>query len=491
MEDIKKKLSQSPQLLEEKVLRAIFKKNSVILDCINIINENYFTINDYATIYKAMVEIYKKENTINCENVILWLEQNGYSVDDKVIKRLYNESYTAIKIKDTCENLKELYIRRSMLEGMHNILDKQEQNPTTSNEILDEINNIALKSNDLVANNNVNTKGFEDTNNILTEIDLKLSNKVQSQGLLTGISVIDNDLRGLLGGKLWCIVADSQVGKSQMAIEIITNALLLNKNINAYYYSLEMTKKEVEERSLAVVTGIEPRFITEPKKYFNIFDVKTNTLRNIYEENPNAEMVLEYKRKIKEGVERLNKVNFYIDDTPDLNTEALLARIQKNHLKNGKTDIIVVDHINILCSGTPSEEVGLLKEAYNRLKQIAKKLDCTVIVLHQFSKKELASDPLHKPSIFALTGGSAPRHFADIIMGIWRPCVYRDVMDAHPELKDHCDIDFQKVRYTSKPDVTPMTYNGYVFKEKILTEVEKHALENEICIDEDGNIIEV
>lgn len=481
-------LSQSPQKLEEKILKAVFKRNSAILDIVEILDRKMFTISDYANIYTAMLELYKKDDTISAETVQIWLENNGIVIDNKIIKKLYNESYTSLKVKDTAEILKELYQRRFMLENIREIIENQEQSPTSSVNILEQINNIAMKSNDAVAKENKDTKCCSDTNDILKEIELKLNNKFEEVGINVDIPVIDNELGGLKRGKLFCIVADSQVGKSQMAIQLAVKACLSEPEIYVDYYSLEMTKREVELRALSVLTDIEPRYIENPKKYFIKFDEQTNKFKNFYEEDKNSPYVQEYKNKIRNGINVLNKLNFYVDDTPDLDTISLEARIKKNNLKRGRTDVIVIDHVGIACSGSPSEVVGKMDELYNKLKQIAKKFNCIVIALHQFSK-ELKNDPLHKPNVFALRGSSAPLHYSDIIMGIWRPCVYTDVMDTHPELKDVCELSWQKVRYTNKPDNTAMTYNGYLFKEKQLSDTGKEIVAGNVYLNSNGEVI--
>lgn len=490
--DIKNVLNQDSQNLEEKILKAIFKRNNAILEVVDIINENYFTINTYGLIYKAMLELYKKDSVINIETIELWLGQNNYNVDVSIIKKLYNESYTALKIKNTAEIMKELFQRRKMLENMRAILENQEQNPTSSSDILEQVNDMAMKSNDLVSRETKETKSFKESDKFLEEINTKLENNIEEIGLKTGIQVIDKNLRGLLAGKLFVITADSQVGKSQFAVQLAVSASILNLDVYVDYYSLEMTKEEVEQRALSIITGIEPQYFSNPKSFFNRFDKETCTYRNYYDEDKNSEIVNEFKNRIKSGVETLKKCNFYIDDTPDLTLDEFVARVKKNNLKRGKTSLIIVDHMNILCSANSvSEEVGLLKQGYNKLKQLAKKLDCTVIALHQFSKTELVKDPLRKPNIFALTGGSGPRNFADVICSIWRPEIYRDVMDLRPDLRGYCDIDWQKVRYAKKPDATEMTFDGITFTEKDIDIAKQNQkiLNDNIYLDENGDLI--
>ena len=91
-----------PYLLEEKVLKAIFKRTDAIIDAYDVIREEMFTVKDYAYIYKAMLEVYKTNDEVNNENVKMWLEDNNvYITNIDIVDKLYNESYTSINIKST------------------------------------------------------------------------------------------------------------------------------------------------------------------------------------------------------------------------------------------------------------------------------------------------------------------------------------------------------------------------------------------------------
>jgi replicative DNA helicase len=101
--NIKKALNQNSQLLEEKVLKAIFKRNDIIVETLDIINPSMFAMPSYASIYSAMLSLYKSNSAINDESVQIWLESNGLSVEPNLIKKLYNESYSRLKVRETCE----------------------------------------------------------------------------------------------------------------------------------------------------------------------------------------------------------------------------------------------------------------------------------------------------------------------------------------------------------------------------------------------------
>jgi replicative DNA helicase len=485
IQDVEKIKNQTSKKIEEKILKAIFKRNDAILDVVDIITPSMFSEVDYSHIYDTMLDLYKKGANINSETVEEHSQTNRLDVNPNIIKKLYNESYTALKIKDSALILKELYIRRVMLNGLTTILDDQEQSPTTSTSILDKINDLALRCNDYVSQEKkVDNKCCSDVEKILEDIDTKLLDLGKNDGIKVGIPVIDDELEGLCRKRLWTIVADSQVGKSALAIQLAVQALMHNPDINVSYYSLEMDKQEVEERALSNITDIEPRFLSNPIKYFSKFNPKTQQI----EVDITEDELIEFKDNIRCGAETLKKLNFYIDDTADLDIVSLEAKIKKNHLRWGKTDIIIVDHTGILCDGSPSEVVGKMDIAYNKFKQIAKKLDCVFISLHQFSN-ELKNDPVRFPNVFSLRGSAAPRHYSDVIMGIYRPSVYPDVIKNYPELEDVCQLVWQKVRYTAKPMTTEMKYNGFKFIQSIPTELKGDVISGNVYLDSDGELI--
>lgn len=485
--DITKILNQNASTLEAKVLKAIFKRNNSILDIIDILKPDMFSISDYGNIYNSMIELYKNDNTINAETVELYLQNNNLDIDVNIIKKLYNESYTSLKIKDTALIIKELYQRRTMLFNLRELIESQEQAPTSSDDILSNINDVTMKLNDMISDEkNVNTKCCDNIDELLKSIDEKLYNLEEDDSIKIGIPVFDNELGGLKRGRLYTFVADSQVGKSALALQIGVQACIYDKSLYCDYHSLEMTKGETEERCLANVTNLEPRYISDPLKYFNKFDEDTSTLTSFCNSQREIE---EFKNIVKNGAEILRELNINIYDDPELDVLTFKAKCKKNHLKRGRTDIIIVDHVGIACAGTPQEVVGKMDAFYNVGKQIAKMFNCVVIFLHQFNN-EIDKDPMRFPNIFSLRGSSAPRHYSDVICAIYRPSVYPDLIRTNPELKDVCQLVWQKVRYTAKPETTNMKYNGFKFIQKDTSDMQGEIVSGNIFITEDGEIVD-
>ena len=451
-------ITQEPYLLEEKVLKAIFKRNNALIEAMDIINKDMFTIKDYSYIYQAMIEVYKKEDTINNENIKLWLEDNNiYITDIGIIDKLYNESYTSINIETTCNIIKELYRRRSILVEVSEFLDSCKEATLTSDEILEKVNDIAMNANERFSTNTENNTDI-DTQGYMADILTKLDKPDSDEKYIkTGWSSIDNAFGGLKRGWLINFTGDSGTGKSYWSNQTAVKICTLQPEMYVDIYSLEMNKEENTERLVSIESGYNSKALEDPHSFFNRFNEETGETYNLYDLNGKDDKeVQEYLTRVKYATDAISKMNIKIDDTPDLRIGDIEARAKMNHLKRGRTDVIIIDHTDLLHDGDPAKAVGEITQIYTRLKKLAKKLNCVIIALHQFNNDIKEGD--RRPSVFNLRGSGTIRHNCDVIMLLYRPAVYSDLIRRQPDLKDVCDISFEKVRGFAKVDPQPMMF---------------------------------
>lgn len=477
-------LNKEPSRVEEKILKAIFKKNNAIIDVIDTINPKMFTISSYANIFEAMVNLYKADSKITDESVKLWLEDNGISVDYQIIKKLYNEGYTAIKIKESGLILRELHNRRYMLSKMHEIIDSQEERPTVSEDILQRINDIAIKSSEKLSHNEGAVRCFSDKNRVLADIERRLKYPDLGTGLITGWKSIDCKLGGFYRGQLICLCASSGAGKSWISWETCIQMCMKDPNLKALYFSLEMKRDELEDRAISILSGITSDAIQRPRQYFERYD-EYGVLHDYYLEDD--KMVKDFKSKVKEAVDTLSNLNITIDDEGGLKIEDILARIQRYILKNGGVDLIFIDHTYLLRNidvdmGT-SDEFGNI---YYSLKNVAKKYDCVVYALHQLNM-EVKNNSDRRPSIYNIRGSSQIIDNCDVLMLLYNSNIHKDLIRQNPELKDIIDITFGKVRSNKIPDNIDLKFTNHGIVEKEPDDT-KGATTGTVYLNVDGSV---
>lgn len=448
--------TQEPYILEEKVLKAIFKREDAILDTDGLLKEDMFTVKDYGYIYRAMFSMYQENQPINNETVKMWLEDNNIYISNiDIVDKLYSESYTSINIKPTCSIIKELYIRRYILTEMAKFVESCAEKPLSSTEILAKVNDIAMTANDKFSSNTENNTKV-DGMTYLSNVNYLLKHPEQDTKIKTGWSFIDDEFGGFKRGWLINFTGDSGAGKSYWSNQTALKMATLQPELYIDIYSLEMDKTENTSRLVSIKSGLTSYELENPRKYFDRIDETTGEIYNLYDKDNNCEEVQNYLSRIQEATNFIDTTNIYIDDTPDLRIDDLEARVKRNHLKRGRTDVIIIDHTDLLHDGDPSSAVGEITKIYTRLKKLAKKLNCVIITMHQFNNDIKEGD--RRPSVFALRGAGTIRHNCDVIMLLYRPAIYPDLINRIPELKDVCDISFAKVRNFKIPDPHNMTF---------------------------------
>lgn len=448
--------AQEPYILEEKILKAIFKREDAILDTDGLLKEEMFTIKDYGYIYRAMFTMYQDNIPINNETVKMWLDDNGICITNTdIIDKLYSEAYTSINIKTTCSIVRELYIRRYILTEMAKFVENCQEKPLSSTEILSKVNDIAMSANDKFSpSGNTDTK--VDGLTYLSNVNQLLKHPEEDTKIKTGWSFIDDTFGGFKRGWLVNFTGDSGAGKSYWSNQTALKIASLQPELYIDIFSLEMDKTENTGRLVSIESGLTSNQLENPRKYFDRFDETTGEFYNLYERDPNCEEVKDYLSRIKTATDFIDNTNIYIDDTPDLRIDDLEARVKRNHLKRGRTDVIIIDHTDLLHDGDPQSAVGEITKIYTRLKKLAKKLNCVIITLHQFNNDVKEGD--RRPSVFALRGAGTIRHNCDAIMLLYRPAIYPDLINRLPELKNVCDISFAKVRNFKAPEPQNMVF---------------------------------
>jgi replicative DNA helicase len=206
-----------------------------------------------------------------------------------------------------------------------------------------------------------------------------------------GIEDLDKKTKGIYGGELTILAADSGSGKTQAMMQmVLANAL---EGIPVGIFSCEMPKEKLLQRLYPLMSDI-----------LTADHMRDPRLMNIHTHVP------ELKRISAE----IAKLPIWIDDTSPLSIQKLRARAKMMRRRHG-VRIIAVDYLQLLENPGkvgPEETRGVVFG----LRDLAKgEPNCAVIALSQFSKEQ-GFVKKRRRTKGDLYGGSAIHHAAQNIV---------------------------------------------------------------------------
>lgn len=216
------------------------------------------------------------------------------------------------------------------------------------------------------------------------------------KGLMTGLTGLDDRLKGLQPGQLVVVGARPSMGKTVFGMTIAAN---LAKDGNpAMFFSLEMPREQIEQRLLARATGIP-------------------TDRQMDGLNDND------WSKMQDAARKLGKLPLIIDDSGGLSLPDITSRARRAVRKHG-VKVIVIDYLGLVRPDWRiPNKVHQIEEITNGLKQLAKNLKIPVVLLHQLSRAVEARED-KRPQLSDLRDSGAIEQDADIVMFLYRQEYY-------------------------------------------------------------------
>jgi replicative DNA helicase len=225
---------------------------------------------------------------------------------------------------------------------------------------------------------------------------------------------------GLHPSDLLILAGRPSMGKTSLATNIAYNAAKAYLDTGGQegsvvgFFSLEMSAEQLATRLLADVSEV-------PGDKIRRGDIKDTDFQRFVEASA-----------------LLNRLPFFIDDTPGLSVTALRTRARRLHRTN-KLGMIVVDYLQLLSGSARGSEnrVQEISDITRGLKGVAKELGVPVVALSQLSRAvEQREDK--RPLLSDLRESGSIEQDADVVMFVFREPYYleRAEPSRRPEEND-------------------------------------------------------
>lgn len=378
---------------EQSVLGAMFLTKKALQKALELLDGSEFYLDSHSKIFECIksldargcvVDLTTVADELNNRN---WLKTVG---DIEYLTEIIESVPTASNIDEYIKIVEDKAILRRLIDEATSIITNSYNTSNNINEVIEEAEKKIFD-----VSKSLRSTEFKSIQDVLykTQADLeKLSaNKGDITGIPTGFYELDKITSGFHPHELIIIAARPGMGKTAIALNIVTN-IAINSKKTVALFNMEMGAEQLAMRMLSSVGQIEGN------------KLKTGNLEHS-----------DWKR-VNEAISRLSNTKIYIDDTAGNTVGEIRSKCRRLATSPSGLDIVVIDYLTLI-QGTSKNGANRQQEVADisrALKTMAMELNVPVIALSQLSRGiEQRVDK--KPMLSDLRESGAIEQDADIV----------------------------------------------------------------------------
>lgn len=398
--------------LEEIILGAIISEyNNIPLNVWGLLKSEFFYKDSHMLIFRTIIFLRSERKSIDAATLTAALRKSGHLETIGgvfAITELMDRVASCANIEHHILIIHQMFLKRELIrigtECIGKMYDDTEDPFTQIKSIITQVKDLE----------NGIFKRCEKNSIQLAEEVIEEMLKPKHDGMLgdsTGLKGLDFVLRGDQPGSLRAVAADTSVGKTiELCTEVLNSCFdsdqkLLTEQIPTAIFSLEMPSKQLTFRLISNLSSIENT------------PIKTNRLTELE------------KNRLNGFIELFKQAEIYIDDTPGLSITEFETKVALLVALYG-IKRVYIDYFQLM-KGDPNKKYGTreneLSDISRRLKTCAKELYISIVVYSQLGP-EVHKRPLSIPTLADLRECKAFGFDADIVMFIWRPEYYENIL---------------------------------------------------------------
>ncbi len=394
---------QAPHSLEaeQAVLGAMLIDSQCVGEVIGLVRPEDFYLQQNQEIYEAIYSMFNFSQVIDPVTVVDKLKENGHydeQTTTKYIMQLMEITPTAANAKHYAAIVRDKALLRNLAQAAAEIGETVYAGVGTASEILE-----AAEKKIFALQKSHSADTLERLSTVLVKVFDRLNELAQSNaefpGYTTGLRDLDRRINGLNKSDLILIAARPGMGKTSMALNILSSMAKSTGKAVAFF-SLEMSREQLAMRLLSNESFVDNQKLTTGK--------------------------LSEEEWIKIGVasSALSQTGIRVDDNPTITVAEMNAKCRR--IEN--LGLVVVDYLQLMttANGRSNENrVQVVSEISRALKIMAKELNVPVVCLSQLSRaNESRADK--RPMLSDLRESGAIEQDADQVLFIYRDDYYNE-----------------------------------------------------------------
>lgn len=397
----------------EQALIGCILVNNKAFEFVPEIEPHHFKDQAHVSIYAAMYRDLVKGKPVDAITVIQVLRKNQ---DDEACGGMpyLNQLMMGACSPKNVTRYAEIILERFRLDELKGVafdvmaqLDERKDSIEIAGHVTSKLSNLTHKTSDIVS--------ITDALAEHTDV-MELRTEGKHSFTATGLTDLDKKLGGgFSGGDLVILAARPSMGKTMCSLTI---ALNVAEKKPVMFFSMEMTRSQLIDRAIANYGNVPIGWVRNPSKESNDPCWPAYT----------------------QASQRLAKLKLMIDDKPGRRMVDIVSIAKAQHRKN-PLGLVVVDYLGLIRGGNAANRNLELGDYTKTLKELAKALDCPVMLLSQLNRG-VEQRANKRPVMSDLRDSGEIEADADIVMMLYREEYYQ----PDTKYKGVCEIDIPKQR---------------------------------------------
>lgn len=434
---MKKNVKMMPHSIEaeQAVLGCVLIDENVPLQVMSVLKEEDFYLESHSQIFSAMNSIYNTNRPVDFVTLSDELDKTGVlegvggieyiTLLTNVVPSSANYLHYVDIVKRDSVLRKLIASGQKIIENAYESEDKTEALGMAEKLIFEIAQNEDRSSLEHIG---------DSLKTVIDKFDKIAKDNSVLRGLSTGFKDLDRVTNGLQNSDLILLAARPGVGKTSLAMNIVSN-VAITQGKRCAIFSLEMPKTQLAQRALCSVATVS----------------MAKALK--------GELNVEEWKAIWAANKQLNDSGLYIDDS-SMNTPIdILSKCRRLKRESG-LDLVMIDYLQLMNGGgkVKDNRQQEISEITRYLKIAARELNVPIILLSQLSRAvETRKD--HRPVLSDLRESGSIEQDADIVMFIYKADMYNDVVNE--DEPGVCELNIAKHRNGSLETIKLRWFGEY------------------------------
>lgn len=406
---------------EQAVLASVIIDAAVIYDLIGFLNEDDFYAPAHKFIYRAIQSLHFGGKAVDLVTLASRLKDEGTLVQAgglEYISELVQIIPNSANVAVYTANIHEKSMLRKMISVGAEISDMGYNTIDAVDDLIDKAQVAAFdlgsggRKDDAVPLDTVLKQNLDEIEKLYS-MDEK--EKFVS-GVTSGFPDLDKITNGFQKSDLIIVAGRPGMGKTSFGLNVLMNAA--EANHSCVFFSLEMSSPQLVNRLLSCEAEIGSSAL------------RTGSLNQ------------DQWKKLADVSTKFSKLPVYLDDTPQITVNQIRAKCRRLASK-GKLDMVFVDYLQIMGYNKSIQvREQQISEISRSLKSLAKEFHIPVMAFAQVNRSVDSRADNRRPYLSDLRESGAIEQDADIIMFLYRDCVY----NPNSQLKNLAEVIIAKHR---------------------------------------------